>query len=80
MAIIAPCFAIFLCAFNVYSMYIQCVFNIHSMSNNMPVIWLIQTYGQTDWLSYPKSRIAIASENTCDIQPPLRLSRGWSHC
>ena len=40
-------------------MYIQCVFKIDSMFHNIPAIWLMQT----DSLSYPKSRDAIASKN-----------------
>ena len=50
MSIIALCFAKFLCAFNVFSIYIQFVFNIHQ-------------YLQTDSLSYPKSRDAFTSKN-----------------
>ena len=68
MCYIAPCFAIFQFVFNEHSMYIQCTFTIHSMYIQCLAIYplfglMVHSHRQTDRLSYPNSRDAIASKN-----------------
>ena len=63
------------CVFNEYSMCIQCTFNFYSMFNNIPVIWLMQTYS----LPYPKSRDAIASKNGANFRVFRTCKPGVSH-